>query len=144
MEFQKDVVDQLMAWTNAFRQVGLAVIVILLVVTVFVIVTIIGIKITVRREEIEIMRLIGASNWFIRAPFVLEGALYGILGALIGGAVATGLFYYFSPSLESFMRGIPVFPLSPLILGELLLFEIIIAGCLGAFASYIAVLRYLK
>jgi cell division transport system permease protein len=142
--FQKDIVDTLISWTNAFLQVGLAVIVILLVVTVFVIVTIIGIKITVRREEIEIMKLIGASNWFIRAPFLLEGALYGIVGALIGGASAIGLFYFFSPSLEAFLRGVAIFPLSPLILGELLLFEIIIAGCIGAFASYIAVLRYLK
>lgn len=142
--FQKDIVDTLISWTNAFRRVGLAVIAILLTVSTLIIITIIGIKITVRREEIEIMRLIGASNWFIRAPFLAEGAFYGLVGAMVGGVSAIGLFYYFSPTIESFLRGVAIFPLSPLILGELLLIEIIVACSLGAFASYLAVLRYLK
>ncbi len=142
--FQKDIVDTLISWTNAARQVGIGVIAILVTVSIFVIITIIGIKITVRREEIEIMRLIGASNWFIRAPFLIEGMFYGLVGSLVGGIFAIGLFYYFSPSLESFLRGVAIFPLSPLIMAELILVEVIIACVLGAFASYLAVLRYLK
>ncbi len=142
--FQKDIVDTLVAWTNAARKIGAGVIAILVVVSTMVIVTIIGIKITMRREEIEIMRLIGASNWFIRAPFLLEGAFYGFVGSVVGGAASIGLFYYFSPALESFLRGVSIFPISPIIMGELLLIEIIIAVTLGAFASYLAVLRYLK
>ena len=142
--FQKDIVDTLVSWTAAVRKIGLAVIAILITVSTLMIITIIGIKITVRREEIETMRLLGASNWFIRAPFLLEGAFYGLIGSLVGGISAIGLFYYFSPSLESFLRGVAIFPLSPLILGELLLVEIIIACAVGMFASYLAVLRYLK
>jgi len=142
--FQKDIVDTLISWTNAFRRVGLAVIGILMVVSVLVIITIIGIKITVRKEEIEIMRLIGASNWFIRAPFLTEGAIYGLAGSVIGGFSAIGIFYYFSPAIESFLKGVAIFPLSPIILLELLALEIIVAMSLGAFASYLAVLRYLK
>lgn len=142
--FQKDIVDTLISWTNAFRRVGIGIIGILVTVSVLVIITIIGIKITVRREEIEIMRLIGASNWFIRAPFLIEGMVYGLVGSVLGGALAIGLFYYSSPSLEAFLRGVAIFPLSPLIMLELLLVEVIIACMLGAFASYLAVLRYLK
>ncbi len=142
--FQKDIVDTLISWTNAFRQIGLAVITILVVVSLLVIVTIIGIKITVRREEIEIMKLIGASNWFIRAPFLLEGAFYGLVGSVIGGGFAIGLFYYFSPTLESFLRGVEIFPLSIFIILELFAIEVIIACVLGVSASYLAVLRYLK
>lgn len=142
--FQKDIVDTLVSWTNAFRQVGLAVITILIVVSLLVIVTIIGIKITVRREEIETMRLLGATNWFIRAPFLLEGAFYGFVGSVIGGGLAIGLFYYFTPTLESFLRGVAIFPLSPFIILELFAIEVIIACVLGVFASYMAVLRYLK
>src|SRR3972149_6965582 len=99
--FQKDIVDTLISWTNAARRLGIAIIAILVTVSVLVIITIIGIKITVRREEIETMRLLGATNWFIRAPFLLEGAFYGVLGALLGGGFAIGLFYYFSPAFES-------------------------------------------
>ncbi len=142
--FQKDIIDTLVSWTNAFREVGVGVIGILTIVSVFVIITIIGIKITVRREEIEIMKLIGASNWFIRAPFLIEGALYGFVGSMIGGVLSIGLFYYFSPTLQAFLRGVSIFPLSPIIVLELLLIEVITACALGAFASYLAVLRYLK
>jgi cell division transport system permease protein len=142
--FQKDIVDTLISWTNAARRLGIAVIAILVVVSVMVIITIIGIKITVRREEIETMRLLGATNWFIRAPFLLEGAFYGLVGSLLGGGLAIGLFYYFSPTFESFLRGVAIFPISPLMMLELLLIEVIIACVLGMFASYMAVLRYLK
>lgn len=142
--FQKDIVDTLISWTSAARKIGLAVIAILLTVSVLIMITIIGIKITVRREEIETMRLLGATNWFIRAPFLLEGAVYGLVGSLVGGLSAIGLFYYFAPNLESFLRGVAIFPLSPVIMGELLLIEIIAACTLGMFASYLAVLRYLK
>src|SRR3990167_3730224 len=142
--FQKDIVDTLISWTNAARRLGIAVIAILVTVSVLVIITIIGIKITVRREEIETMRLLGATNWFIRAPFLLEGAFYGLIGSIIGGSLAIGLFYYFSPSFESFLRGVAIFPVSPIMMLELLAIEVIIASLLGIFASYLAVLRYLK
>ena len=142
--FQKDIVDTLISWTDAARRLGIAIIAILVTVSVLVIITIIGIKITVRREEIETMRLLGATNWFIRAPFLLEGAFYGLLGSLAGGGLAIGLFYYFSPSFESFLRGVAIFPISPLMMLELLAIETIIACLLGVFASYLAVLRYLK
>ncbi len=142
--FQKDIVDTLVSWTAAARRVGLVVIAILITVSTLIIVTIIGIKITVRREEIETMRLLGASNWFIRAPFLLEGAFYGLVGSLIGGISAIAIFYSFAPTLESFLRGVAIFPLSPLIMGELLIVEVMIACLVGMFASYLAVLRYLK
>lgn len=142
--FQKDIVDTLVSWTAAARRVGLVVIAILITVSTLIIVTIIGIKITVRREEIETMRLLGASNWFIRAPFLLEGAFYGLVGSLVGGITAIGIFYSFAPALESFLRGVAIFPLSPLIMAELLIVEVMIACLVGIFASYLAVLRYLK
>lgn len=142
--FQKDIVDTLVSWTNAIRRIGLAVIAILVTVSVLVIVTIIGIKITVRRDEIETMRLLGATNWFIRAPFLLEGAFYGLVGAVLGGGIAIGIYYYLSPSFEAFLRGVAILPLPPFMIIELLLIEIVIACGLGALASYLAVLRYLK
>lgn len=142
--FQKDIVDTLVAWTNGLRKLGLFIIAVLVTVSILVVITIIGIKITIRREEIETMKLLGASNWFIRVPFLLEGAFYGFIGSVIGATAAIGLFYYFSPSLESFLRGVAIFPIAPTMMLELLGIEVIIACFLGAFASYLAVLRYLK
>jgi cell division transport system permease protein len=143
--FQKDIVDTLIHFTNGLRQIGLVIIGVLLVVSIFVILTIIGIKITVRRDEIEIMKLIGASNWFIRTPFLLEGIFYGAVGAIIGWGVTYGvLFFYAAPKIQSFFGSVPVFPIEPILMMEVLGILFISAVVLGAFSSFLAVLRYLK
>lgn len=142
--FQKDVVATLTSWTNALRKIGIGLIALLLSVSIFIIGTNIGIKISQKREEIEIMRLLGATYWYIRWPFIFEGMFYSVIGALIGWTIASGLLLYASPFLSSFLRGIPLFPLQPILLGELLGIELALAIFLGGFASFLAVLRYLK
>lgn len=143
--FQKDIVDTLIKFTNGLRQIGLVIIGILVLVSVFVILTIIGIKITVRRDEIEIMKLIGATNWFIRTPFLLEGMFYGAVGAIVGMGVTFGVLYlYATPKIQSFFGAVPVLPLEPILVLELAGGILISAIILGAFSSFLAVLRYLK
>ena len=63
--FQKDVVATLTSWTSALRKIGIAVVIILSMVSIFIMVTIIGIKISQKREDIETMRLIGAGGWYV-------------------------------------------------------------------------------
>ena len=142
--FQKDVVTTLSSWTNALRRIGLGVIVVLAIVSVFIIVTIIGIKVSQKKEDIEIMRLIGATNLYIRWPFLFEGIFYGIIGAFLGWAIASSSLWYAEPFLSSFLQDIPVFPLSLVFLLMLLAGEVMLAIILGSFASFLAVLRYLK
>ena len=143
--FQKDIVDTLIKFTNGVRQIGLVIISILVIDCIFVILTIIGIKITVRKDEIEIMKLIGASNWFIRTPFLLEGMFYGVVGALIGWGVAYGvLFFYATPKIESFFGSVSVLPIDPLLMVQVLFIMLVSAIVLGTFSSFMAVLRYLK
>lgn len=142
--YQQDIVDKLIAWTNGLRIAGVGIISILIVVSIFVILTIIGIKITIRREEIEIMKLIGASNWFIRTPFLLEGMFYGFIGALLGWGLAYGILLLITPQVSSFLQGMPVFPISYVIILSVLGGELLAACVLGVFASFMAVLRYLK
>lgn len=142
--FQKDVVSTLTSWTSALRKIGLGAILVLSVVSIFIIATIIGIKISVKKGDIEIMRLIGASNWYIRWPFIFEGIFYGLVGSFIGWFVATASLLYAAPFLSSFLRGIPILPVSPIFLLELLGLELLMASILGAFSSFLAVLRFLK
>ncbi len=143
--FQKDIVDTLIKFTNGLRQIGIVIISVLLLVSIFVILTIIGIKITVRKDEIEIMKLIGASNWFIRTPFLLEGIFYGAVGAIIGWGISYGvLAFYATPKIESFFGGVPVLPIEPVLMAEVFGILFISAVILGAFSSFLAVLRYLK
>lgn len=142
--YQKDIVSTLARWTNAIRIIGIILIVVLTVVSIVIMMTVIGFKVSQKREEIEIMKLLSATNWYIRWPFMLEGILYGSIGTLVGWLVASGGLVYLSPYLESFLRGIPIFPVSPLFLLGLLLGELVLAVFLGILASSLAVLRYLK
>jgi len=142
--YQKDVVSTLTSWTGAIRQIGLVLVVLLSLVSIFIMATIIGIKISQKKEDIEIMKLIGATNWYIRWPFLTEGILYGIIGAVAGWTIATVGLLYATPFLESFLKGIPVLPASYIDLLALLGLEIVFAIFLGAVSSFLAVLRYSK
>lgn len=142
--FQKDVVSTLTAWTSALRKIGITLIFVLSLVSIFIMVTIIGIKISQKKEDIEIMRLIGATNWYIRWPFIIEGMFYGTIGAFLGWLISSLALWYATPFLSSFLRGIPVLPVSPAVILILLAVELILAAMLGAFSSFLAVLRYLK
>ena len=142
--FQKDIVSSLVSWTNAVRKIGIGLIVVLSLVSTFIMITIIGIRISQRKEDIEIMRLIGASNWYIRWPFLFEGMFYAVIGAVIGWTIASLALWYSTPFLSSFLKGIPILPVSPIFLFEVLLAELILAVILGFLSSFLAVLRYLK
>ncbi|MDP3988352.1 MAG: permease-like cell division protein FtsX [Candidatus Levybacteria bacterium] len=140
----KDIVASLKDWTSALRKIGAGLIVILSFDSIFIMVIIIGIRISQKKDEIEIMRLLGATNWYIRWPFIYEGIFYGVIGAFFGWIISSAAILYVSPFLASFLRDIPLLPLSPIFLLELLGVEILIAIFLGMFSSFLAVLRYLK
>lgn len=142
--YQKDVVATLSQWTNAIRVIGITLIVVLSLVSVFIMMTVIGFKVSQKKEEIEIMRLLSATNWYIRWPFVFEGIFYGVIGTFLGWLIASLGLLYASDYLASFLKGIPLLPVSPLFLLALLAGELVIAVFLGVFASLLAVLRYLK
>lgn len=79
----QEVVKRLFAIANVARWIFLTVIVLLFFAAITLIVNAIRLAIFARRKEIEIMRLVGASNWFIRWPFIMEGTMGGLLGALL-------------------------------------------------------------
>ncbi|MBF8249746.1 MAG: Cell division protein FtsX [Candidatus Levybacteria bacterium] len=142
--FQKDVVSVLTSWTNALRTIGLGLIIVLSLVSIFIMVIIIGVKISQKKIDIEIMRLIGAEGWYIRWPFILEGISYGVVGALLGWLISAGALWYATPFLSSFLKGMPIFPVPLIFFFGLLGAEILVAIVLGITSSFLAVFRYLK
>jgi cell division transport system permease protein len=76
-----DFVDQLLSGTRTLRGLFLAAAVVLLFSALFLIINTIRLATFARRREIQVMRLVGATNWFIRVPFMLEGLIEGALGA---------------------------------------------------------------
>lgn len=141
--YQKDIISSLTNWTNAIRLMGVTIILILAVISIFIMMTVIGFKVAQKKDEIEIMKLLSATNWYIRWPFILEGVFYGVIGTVVGWFIASAALFYAMPFVESFAK-IPTLALSPLFLLGLLVTELIVAAVLGMIASSLAVLRYLK
>lgn len=105
--FQKEVVDTLISWTSTVRKIGVLFILFLFAATFFILLTSIGMKIAFRKDEIEILKLVGATPWYIKKPFIFEGLTYGFVGATLAFVVVSGFILYFHPFITSFLRGIP-------------------------------------
>lgn len=142
--FQEDVVKALYNWTNTLRKIGIGLIGSLGLVSLLVILAVIGMKVTLRREEIEILQLIGASPWYIRAPFIFEGILYGMVGAILAWGMAYLLVLYASPFIVQFLSGISLLPVPIFFMLAVLGIEILLGIVIGCLGSLLAVKRYLK
>lgn len=140
----EDVVETLTSATRIIRLVGGSVVIFLSLFATLVILMVIGFKIRLRRDEIEIMRLIGASSSFIRAPFIFEGIFYGVIGALIAWLFVYVMLWYFTPFLSSYLGEVKLLPVNPLFMLILLGLVTIIAALIGTLGSLGAVRRYLR
>jgi cell division transport system permease protein len=135
------LVDRVLTVTGFVRTAGVAMVGIVGIIVLFIIVNTIRLAVVARAEEIEIMRLVGASDAFIRWPFVFEGALVGLLGALI----TLGLLYVASEPLSQAMVGF--FNVLPLELGSVAVDTAILVLAtglgLGVLGSWVSVRTYL-
>lgn len=139
---QESVVDRLVALTHYARTAGAVMVLSLGLVTLFIIVNTIRLAVYARRQEIEIMKLVGATDWFIRWPFLLEGVLDGLLGAVAAVAV---LLLSYRPLLAHFMSLVTFLQLEfdPLFAPKLATLTLAVGILVGGAGSYISVRRYL-
>lgn len=139
----KDVIKSLTAATSVIRVAGISSVTFLIVFAILVILMIIGFKIRLKRDEIEIMRLLGASSTFIRTPFIMEGIFYGLMGALSSWLVFYVLIWYFTPFLQRYISEVPLFPVDPVFMLALLGIGILGSIIIGGLGALGAVRRYL-
>ncbi|MEK7565894.1 MAG: permease-like cell division protein FtsX [Patescibacteria group bacterium] len=146
--FPKTETKNLVDWVKSIRTSGTILVSFLLIECLLVLFVIFALKIALRKDEIEVMRLVGASVWQIRTPFILEGMLYGLLAGLF----AWGVSYIFVviykinplgqiPALAEFALPFPITPASVLLWGVT---EIVAGLLLGFAGSFVSVWRYLK
>ena len=137
----EDLVDNVVTVTGILRTGGTFLLVVVGIIVLFIIVNTIRLAVLARAEEIEIMRLVGASDAFIRWPFVFEGAFVGLLGSL----VTLGVLALASDPLGSFM--VDFFKILPLDFGSLsqsVVLLVLGAGLgLGVIGSWLSVRTYL-
>lgn len=146
VNYGEDMVDQLITVFDVIRKVSIGAVVALILVTVFLIANTIKLAIFSRKTEIEIMRLVGASNISIKIPFIIEGSFIGILGSIIPIILMiygyTSLYNYFDGKLFGSSLAMLIEPYPFIYLSSLLLLGIGIV--VGMFGSYSAVKKYLK
>ena len=123
-----DVVGRLKKITWYIRLGGGVFVSLLAISSLFVLLVIISMRIATRKQEVEILKLIGATPGFIRSPIVLEALIYSLAGVFLGWALSLILVLYATPSIVSYFGEIPVLPKSSLEL--LYLMGIILAGML--------------
>jgi len=137
----EDLVERVLTVTNILRTAGTVILIVVGVICLFIIVNTIRLAVFARAEEIEIMRLVGASDAFIRWPFVFEGAFVGFLGA----AIALGVLAAAADPIGGFM--VEFFRVLPIQVGSLtrdLVTLVVGAGVgLGIVGSWVSVRTYL-
>lgn len=142
--YQKDIISSLLDWTNIIRKTGLIITVVVLLISFFSVSSIIGMKTTNRKDEIKISRLLGASNFYVKRPFLFEGIFYGFFGSLIGSILVFSALLFTRQSINSFFEPVEFITNNFGYYGLVILAEIIFGCFIGLLASWIGVKRYIK
>lgn len=143
LKYGQQTVDKLFSLTNYVRYVGIALIVLLIFIALVFINNTIRLAILARRKEIAIMRLVGASNGFIRGPFLMEGALHAIIGAGLAVAALQALRVFALPKLQTALSFLSLDVSGQMYL--IIYLSLVGAGLLiGLLGSAFAMRRYLK
>lgn len=142
----QDIVEQLLSITEAIRKTGIVVIFVLIAISTFIIHNTIKLTVNSRYREINIMKYVGATNWFIRWPFLTEGTLLGLIGAGISTAFMKFAYDYVFEMMHSdfyVLVSAYVVPPETLMKDVIFLFVVIGAG-IGALGSIWSMRKYLN
>lgn len=142
--YQQDVIDSLRNWTSSLRQIGIGVLAVFTVASLLVVILITSIRIASKKYEIRVMRLVGATKWYVMQPFLVEGMLYGVIGAVIAWVVVYLTLLYSSPAIQAFFGDIQLIPVPLEVTFGLLGGGVAIALLLGLFASVISTRRLFR
>ncbi len=143
LNYGQEIVDKLFAFTRVIRIIQVVFVVILGIVSLIFISNTIRLAIYARRKEIGIMRLVGASNWFIRTPFLLEGLMQAMIGATLAILSVVGLQAVILPRLRETLPFLAV-SLSGGATLQIALALIIGGAAVGLAGSWLAMQRHLK
>lgn len=146
VQYYKDTVDKLTRITNFLQIAGMIIMAFLVIVSVVVVSNTIKLTVMAREDEIHIMRYVGANNWFIRGPFMVEGIIIGLIASLLSaGAIAL----IYKKLIDAIGDQIFAIMSSPLISVQYMTVNLLIIfvalGCsIGAWGSIVSMRKYLK
>jgi cell division transport system permease protein len=155
--FQKNIVDRLLIVTNILRKTSAFIFIFLMFVSFMVLMTTTAFKIALKKDEIELQRLLGASIFYVRKPFLAEGLFFGFLGGTFAWFVLSIIFYYLQPFLNSYLYGVPqlsfyqlsqynlyIWPPSLQYFGFIYLLTVFFGMLIGFIGNYLSTSKYIK
>ncbi|GMB01729.1 permease-like cell division protein FtsX [Pelosinus sp. IPA-1] len=142
-KFGQEVVEQLFALTKMVRIFGLVIILFLALAALFIISNTIRITVFARRKEIGIMKYVGATNWFIRWPFLLEGMMLGFGGALVAVLCLNETYGVLIHQVYESLAFLPLIPQYPFIT-NISVVLLVTGTVIGALGSTISLRRFMK
>ncbi len=141
---REPIIEKIFTTTSIIKNVGIFLILILSIIAFLITYSHVRLAIYNSKEEIGIQRLVGASNWFIRGPFLVQGVIAGIFAILICLLVFTPLLYFFSPKIEIFLPGLNLFYYFTANFFLILLLQLATVLTLGIISASLAIRKYLK
>ena len=144
--YGKEELANLLNATYVMRMSSVVIILILLFISIFIIANTIKLTLYARRREIGIMKYVGATDWFVRMPFIIEGIVVGMIGAVVSTVILGVGYYYCSGLVKNQMIGfmsISLIPFNQIILSMVILL-IIVGVVIGAVGSLISVRKFIK
>jgi cell division transport system permease protein len=141
--YQGDFVNRMLELSAWLGLAGVGLLAILVVVSIVIVMNTIRTAVYHRRKEIEVMKLVGATEWFVRGPFVIEGVMTGLIAAALALAL---LVIAYQPAVDRFHADVAFIPLSydPGFVASLARDLLLGGAVLGALGSYIGVRRYVR
>jgi len=141
--YQGDFVNRMLELSQWLGLAGIGLMAILVVVSIVIVMNTIRTAVYHRRKEIEVMKLVGATEWFVRGPFVIEGVMTGLIAAAIALSL---LVIAYQPVVDRFHSDLVFIPLSydPGFISSLARDLLLGGAILGALGSYIGVRRFVR
>jgi len=141
---KKPVIERIFNLTSSFKQVGIALSVLLFFFSFLVVLNTTRLAIDNLREEIQVQRLVGASNWFIRGPFLVQGMIAGIVSAFIAFVIFLSGCWLLNPNISNLFSDLNVWKYFTDNLLSIILIQLGTGIFLGFISSFIAIRKYLK
>jgi cell division transport system permease protein len=142
--YQEQVTKTLQSWIHSLEVLGAAVVSLLALSSFLTIMVLTALKATTQKYAIKVMRLIGATKWYIKSPFMIEGILYGAVGSVLGWALMYLTILYLTPTIQQFQGDIAFVPVPLTTLLIQLAGGVGLGMFLGGFAGLSAVNRLIR
>lgn len=143
VNYNKDLVDKINKLSSMIKLIGSGLVILLGIASLLIVANTVKLTVFARRSEIEIMKLVGATNWFIRIPFIIEGAIQGITGSIISVIV---IYSFYEVIFQKINVVMPMLPLvnDPILITKLCLKLLLIGTIVGVSGSLFSVRKFLK